>query len=113
MELWDRLNTSLSRRSLRSRGTLRLVIYGAVAIFATRTLYSSLTVREGLATMNDEIPRRPIKNVKDWAPKPVPTTWLEKADVIKDAFQFAYNGWEQCAAPADELRPNSERKYNK
>jgi endoplasmic reticulum Man9GlcNAc2 1,2-alpha-mannosidase len=108
---WSPSSFMSSGPILRSRITLKHIIYTFLGLFVTWTLYSSLILRDSGPDYSQ--PYRPTVHVGGGEPRPPATTWPGKAEAVKDAFRHAYHGWEKYAAPADELLPNSARKVNK
>jgi hypothetical protein len=101
----------LSLRLHRIGVSPRALLYAVVALVGTWFLYSTFgfyttpTDRAGwkLPNHNDERLLLP----------PAPPTWDGKAQRVREAFLHAYHGWEDHAAPADELLPLSEGRVNK
>jgi hypothetical protein len=44
---------------------------------------------------------------------PLPPSWAEAADRVRDAFKHSWNGYMEYAAPHDELRPVSQKINDK
>lgn len=97
---------------LRARPSIRHLVYVAIALFTTWTLYSLLLAEGpyGFPAFRDD--DAPIRLTPEYGSK-VPETWPEKAQAVKGAFVHAYHGWERWAAPADELLPLSEESQDK
>lgn len=92
-------------RLSRSRPLLRNVVYGTLVFLAVYTfIYATFPEKApslfpGYSDTSDE-------NVS-------PDIWAARASQVKAAFRHAYRGYQEYAAPADELKPLSNTPINK
>ncbi|TRM60794.1 glycoside hydrolase family 47 protein [Schizophyllum amplum] len=85
--------------SLRHRPQLRNWVYGTVMLSTLYFLYQFISPSDSRQTF-------PLESYVE--PELLPqSVWDNRAERVKKAFQHAYHGWEQYAAPHDELKPIS------
>ncbi|KAL1745201.1 glycoside hydrolase family 47 protein [Schizophyllum fasciatum] len=85
--------------ALRHRPQLRNWVYGAVMLSSLYLLYQFITPSASRVSFPSEVHVEP-----ELLPQSV---WDSRAERVKKAFRHAYHGWEQYAAPHDELKPIS------
>ncbi|KAL0067240.1 hypothetical protein AAF712_005810 [Marasmius tenuissimus] len=91
----------VSWRSLRHRPYFRSALYSIIALACFTFVFSwnKLRAREWMPFPSEVVDETP--EVWDVSP----AVWEERAEQVKEAFQFAYHAYERHAMPHDELRP--------
>ena len=91
--------------ALRHRPQLRNWVYGSVLLSSLYLLYQFITPAGVRQSSVVEVHVEP-----EILPQSV---WDNRAERVKKAFRHAYHGWEQYAAPHDELKPISNTYIDK
>ncbi|KAL0565646.1 hypothetical protein V5O48_016374 [Marasmius crinis-equi] len=102
VEMYNSHPITLSLRSLRHRPYFRNALCAIIAIsfLLLVFLWNNLRAREWMPLPSEEMNEPEIWDVS-------PAVWEERAEKVKEAFSYAYHGYERLAMPHDELRPVS------
>lgn len=68
---------------------------------------------EGPYAQRDRHAHRPPPKLRPYPPPHANTLWNARAEQVKEAFLHAYRGYQQYAAPYDELLPVTNTAVNK
>ena len=104
------------------RLSFRHVLFSAVATIFCFTLYytadpdrlAHAPLYTGIAGPDDNIPEEWLHRLIPDQPRvTTPDEWMSRAEQVKQAFAHAYHGYETHAFPHDELKPLTNRTYDK
>jgi hypothetical protein len=90
----------------------RWITYICVVVIISMWLFASVFLLN--SPDNRKLPNlRPSEPHMDRPPPPPPTVWPERAAEVKNAFRYAYSGYQKYASTYDELLPVTGGKANR